>query len=254
MPNQVIKLLIRKADFTSDKLISQNADEEKVNTSIRDAQQFDLRPLLGDALYYDLVRNFASSKVIVNYTNLAIAAFSVDEVVKADNGALGRVLINTGAILTLEFAGSISWTAAVSITGLLNLATADVTSVSFTDVDKYNKLVEGEEYANSSGHTIIFSGLRMAVKYWAMARYRVGNQSTSTSHSTVIKTSPYSIPQDRKVIQDEASQDRQGASAYWHEAESYLNAKRADFLLWHCTNKKIRTGVKISAIGGDSRR
>jgi hypothetical protein len=254
MSNQVIKLLIAKSDFTSDKLIPQNTEDEKINKSIRDAQQFDLRPLLGDAFYYDLVKNFQASKILVTYTNLAVAAFTVNETVKADNGALGKVLINAAGVLTLEFAGSTSWTPAVSITGLLNLATADVADVSFTDVDKYNKLIEGEEYVNAAGHTIIFSGLRMAVKYWAMARFRTGNQSTTTSHSTVIKTSPYSIPQDRKVIGEEATQDRQGASAYWHEAVSYLNTKHADFPLWNCTNKKTKTGIKIRAIGGDSRR
>ncbi len=254
MSNQVINLLITKTEFTSDKIIPQNTDDEKVNKAIREAQQLDLRPLLGNACYYDLVRNFQASKVLVTYINLAVATFTVNETVKADNGALGKVLINAGGILTLLFAGSTPWAGAVSITGLLNGATADVSNVDFSDVDKYNKLVEGEEYQDAAGNDIVFSGLRMVIKYFAMARYRSQAQSTMTTHSQVVKTSQYSQPDDRKIIESQVVQDRNGASAYWSEAVDYLNKKASDFPLWKstCTTTK-KTGISISAIGGNSR-
>jgi hypothetical protein len=56
-----ISLLISKQDLVNDKLIPSTADEGRVDLSIRDAQEFDLRPVLGDALYYDLVKNTTST-------------------------------------------------------------------------------------------------------------------------------------------------------------------------------------------------
>ena len=177
-----INLIIDSTAFTEDKLVPQITDPAKFQRAIREAQQFDLRPLLGDALYYELVNNYNPD----------------------DSGGPD---------------------------------------------DKYLKLVDGEQYQDSQDQTIIFSGLRMVIKYYAYARLISGQQINVTSHSVTRKLSDYSEPVDGKTIAMEVSSARNGAASYWDEAKKYLNAKAADFPLWKCTHKAPRTGVKITAIG-----
>lgn len=184
MSNQVIPLLISKADFTSDKLIPQATDTERVNKSIRDAQQFDLRPALGDAMYYDLVS-------------------------KIDDSGYDA---------------------------------------------KYDLLMGGEEYRDSQGNTIIFSGLRMALKYWAYARYLSAQQINVTTHGIRIKENDFSQNADAKSVGSEITLARNGAAAYFEEAKKYLDKKADDFPLWNCGSSSKTSGLRINAIGGDSRK
>jgi hypothetical protein len=170
-----ISLLISKQNLVDDKLIPSTADEGKVDLAIKDAQEFDLRPVLGDALYYDLVKNTTS----------------------ANN----------------------------------------------------QKLLQGEEYVNSAGETILFPGLKASLKYYAMARYIVTLKRHMTSHGIVEKTTPYSINSGNKDISLDADSKRSGAAAYWEDAVKYLNTKKANYPLWKCTNKTARGKIKIRAAG-----
>jgi hypothetical protein len=178
-------LLIEKAEFLKDKLVATSIDEERLRSSIREAQQFDLRPVLGDAMYYDLIKNY---------------------------------------------------------------------DVNESPINKYNKLVEGEEYTNSESHTIIFSGLRMALKYWAYARFIAKQQVNATASSVVVKTNPWSVPVAPEVIEAETASARSGAISYWEEAKKYLDEKFTDFPLWVGQRSVPRSGVRITAVGGGQRR
>lgn len=58
-------LLISKADFVPYVELSANLDAvKKLNTHIEHAQEFDLRPLIGDLLYYDLLKNSTDQKYL----------------------------------------------------------------------------------------------------------------------------------------------------------------------------------------------
>lgn len=50
-------LLISTTDFANYRHISANIDSAKIEPYIYEAQQFDVRPALGDALYYDLLKH-----------------------------------------------------------------------------------------------------------------------------------------------------------------------------------------------------
>jgi hypothetical protein len=171
-----INLLITKEEFQADKLIPQSTDTARVEKAIREAQQFDIRPLLGDALYYDLLKN--------------------------------------------------------------------------TTEEKYQSLLNGEEYQNAQSETILFSGLRMAIKYYAYSRFILSQQVNVTSHSVVEKLNQYSQPSQEKTIVREAEQAKSGAAEYWNEAKAYLNCKSTDFPLWKRKNATPKSAFKITAIGG----
>jgi hypothetical protein len=75
-----ITLLLSLTDFTSDKLIPGITASAKVDTIVMEAQEFDLSPLLGDALYYDLLKH----KTDANYVKL----LSGEEYVDSNNNTI----------------------------------------------------------------------------------------------------------------------------------------------------------------------
>ena len=68
-------MLIDKTEIAKHRTISKSVRNDKINPYIEDAETLDLKPLLGNALYFDLVKNQAS----VNYTALLDGSeFDVD--------------------------------------------------------------------------------------------------------------------------------------------------------------------------------
>lgn len=172
---QTINLLITLADFNEDKLIPSVTESAKVEKSIRDAQEFDLRPLMGDAFYSDLVKNL-------------------------------------------------------------------------TD-DKYQTLMNGEEYVNDNSETIIFPGLRMALKYWAYARHIESLPFNVTSHGIVNKLQDNSQPVSSKTIAAQVEAARSGAVEYWSMAVKYLKVKYATYTLWNGQKATPRGSFRMR-VGG----
>src|SRR5690554_260257 len=63
--------LITISDIQAFKPISNNIDvSKKLNTFIREAQEFDLRPILGDEFYLAIVADFEASPSLVTYSDL----------------------------------------------------------------------------------------------------------------------------------------------------------------------------------------
>lgn len=54
--------LISVTDFTNNKYLSQNLDDRDIDPIIDEAQEFDLKPVLGRELYLDLITNFTETK------------------------------------------------------------------------------------------------------------------------------------------------------------------------------------------------
>ena len=67
------KLLISLDDIKKVRPAAEGISAAQINPFIREAQRLDLRPLLGDALYYDFIQNFDVTSYNVsagqNYTN-----------------------------------------------------------------------------------------------------------------------------------------------------------------------------------------
>ena len=57
-------MLINKQDIENYREISRSVKDNKINPHIEDAQYLDLRPLLGERLYQDLVKNTTDSKYV----------------------------------------------------------------------------------------------------------------------------------------------------------------------------------------------
>lgn len=65
-------LVITVNDIRALRPVAKELDQERVEPFIREAQMHDLRPILGDALYYDFVNKFQSTgdPMYANYQNL----------------------------------------------------------------------------------------------------------------------------------------------------------------------------------------
>lgn len=59
-------MLIDKIEVSKHREISRNVRDDKINPFIEDAELLDLKPLLGDAIYFDLVKN----KTEIKYAEL----------------------------------------------------------------------------------------------------------------------------------------------------------------------------------------
>lgn len=183
-PVQEIHLLISKDEFLTDELIPNAADSERVNAAIRKAQDLDLRPVLGHALYYELISQYDPD-----------VSGGPDEI--------------------------------------------------------YQTLMEGEEYVNSNNETILFPGLRMALKYWASARFLNRQQATVTTHSVVTKKEANSEPVDPDVVGMLVREARSAAVSYWNDAKAYLDTKKDVYTLWKYNSNVPRAGFRIHSVGGN---
>lgn len=56
--------LINITDFTENKFLTQNLDSSDIDPVIAEAQMFDLKPVLGDALFHDMMENFTVAKYV----------------------------------------------------------------------------------------------------------------------------------------------------------------------------------------------
>ena len=62
--------LITVSDIKNYKTLSINIAALKIDSEINEAQEFDLRPILGDALYLDLLTDFEASPSLATYNEL----------------------------------------------------------------------------------------------------------------------------------------------------------------------------------------
>lgn len=60
-----VTLLISLSDFAGVRDLSSNVEEAELNTYIRQAQDADLKPLLGEALYWDFTDNAGDAKYLL---------------------------------------------------------------------------------------------------------------------------------------------------------------------------------------------
>ncbi len=56
--------LINITDFTENKFLTQNLDSSDIDTVVEEAQMFDIKPVLGDALFYDMMENLTVAKYV----------------------------------------------------------------------------------------------------------------------------------------------------------------------------------------------
>lgn len=63
-------VLLTRNDFKAIRKISQNTSWEKLSPYILEAQELDLKPILGQELYYDLIEDFNASPSLEKYYDL----------------------------------------------------------------------------------------------------------------------------------------------------------------------------------------
>ncbi len=56
--------LINLTDFTENKHLTQNLDSRDIDPIILEAQEFDVKPVMGSAFYYDMMNNVTDSKYV----------------------------------------------------------------------------------------------------------------------------------------------------------------------------------------------
>jgi hypothetical protein len=172
-------LLLTISDFSGLPAISANTNTvKKLNPYIKEAQELDLLPILGQEFYWALIVDFELSPSLPTYSDL--------------------------------FNGS---------SYILN------------------------------GHSYKHQGLKLALVYFAYARYRMNANEEETATGLVNKTTPYSEPASEKAISRRVDQARSAAFAYMEPVIKYLNDKSSEFPLWKNTCKAPnKRSIRITGV------
>lgn len=115
----------------------------------------------------------------------------------------------------------------------------------------YKKLLNGCEYTDGNGYTVMYEGLIPTIAYFTFARFIEGNGVHYTATGPVIKqydnAQAVSTPDIVKLVQ----QQRSVANAHANEVERFLQDNQADYPLWRYNerNKSSRqAGPRIRGI------
>jgi hypothetical protein len=179
-------LLICPTVFQQFEDLSINIKPERLQVFIKKAQELDLKPFLGYALYYQLTKYFDT------------------------NGQMG------------------------------------------TDAPQiYKKLMNGCEYIDRSGYTVLYEGLIPTLVYFTFARFIEGNGVHYTPTGPVIKqydnAQSISTTDMVKLVQ----QQRSVANAHANEVEKFLQDNQQDYPLWRYSERKKsarQAGPRIRSI------
>lgn len=223
--------LITVSDFTEDTVnlpdsLKGSVNAPRVDRCILEAQQVDLKPLLGYALYNELLQNNTNGITYTAYDALTT--------------------YTGGTVVYVSFAGSIyKFISATDQDGVDPDSDPLIWSLFMTvaNFTKWNDLLNGCTYTDLSNYSVVFGGIKMALVYWTLSRLVMRNQATITSHSVVNKTSQYSEPISSKVLALEADSYANIAGSYWQDVRKYLDDNYTVFTNWNATPREKSMGA-----------
>lgn len=172
--------LITISDFADYRAISTNVnDVKRLDPYIAEAQEFDLKELMGQYLYDDFIKNILTTK--------------------------------------------------------------------------YQELLNGKEYTDTSGYTVNYKGIKPVLVYYAYSRFLANDNIKSTASGFVIKRQDeYSEPISEKTMARLIQQAESSALSYFEGVRKFLNDNYTTYTLWqYCgVNPTKQSGCRISAVGG----
>lgn len=186
-----------------------SADRETAEAMIAEAQRVEIKPRLGDALYLALVEDSDT-----------YGGGSATEVPKAKIGASD---------------GTMTW-----IIGGLG---ADI------PMSRFDKLLEGGDWIDSRGCRRIFSGVKSALAYYALARIVRDGNIQVTTYGVAVKNDQYStdpeVTERRRQYREIFAQ----ADSYMAEVLNYLNHNRRLFPEYAACGAMRSNRMTIKIIG-----
>lgn len=121
-----------------------------------------------------------------------------------------------------------------------------------TSGGKYTDLLNGVEYIDRLGHSILFLGIKPAIVYWTYARLIENQQLTITATGVNVKTNQYSDMASQTEISKRVTQARSGAYSYFQTAEKFLIDKNIEsriYPLWLIgLNETKSGGIRMTTV------
>lgn len=115
----------------------------------------------------------------------------------------------------------------------------------------YKDLVEGCEYQDPHGHTIIYEGLIPAMVYFTFARFVEKDSIRYTATGPVYKNHDNAQPLSMSDLVKNVQMIRSEANAHCNEVQKFLYDNKKDFPLWRYSesnNIARQPGPRIRAI------
>lgn len=263
--------LINQATFQNYEDISVNIKSERLNVFIKKAQDLDLKPFLGHALYYDFIQYAGQPSGILTagIAGLTTAGDNtyvntpLTKITGNGTGAYATIVVSNGVATAITFNTATSGQN-FAIGDTLNAAAVPGATFMVTALDpnstvgllsntpqNYINLFNGCEYQDRYGHNVDYEGLIPTLVYFTFARFIEADAVHYTATGPVLKHHDNADAVAPKDIVKLVQQQRSVANAHANEVEKFLWDNKADFPLWNYNgkNKSSRqSGPRIRGI------
>lgn len=255
-------LIITRNDFAGRVELAANMADAKINNRILEAQDFDLRELMGNAFYYDFIAK----------CNTGIGNFNTDV---PDTSALDGTYVNMQAISTTGV--NALFTAVVLGNLVIQMTRIDAGSSFVIGDNFYFNELPGAQFSvvtntfgvvlsylplYSGGSYLIktisynFYGIVPVLVYYATSRLVKNLDIHFTPDGVRTKRNEFSDPLESKDISWRANQFVNQGIAYWNMCVTYLDANTDTFPLWKsntcCDDERGRSAPKMRSLRGDN--
>lgn len=254
-------LIITRNDFAGRVELAPNMLDAKINNRILEAQDFDLRELMGNAFYYDFIPRC--------YTGIGNVNFDAPDTSAPDNNYPGIVAISSNGV-NATFDAIVLGAIVTSLTPV-NRGSGYTISDTFTFAElpgaqfsvatnafgvdlPYLPLYSGGSY-QIKGITYMLDGIVPVLVYYATSRLIKNLDIHFTPDGMRTKRNEFSDPLESKDISWRSNQFVNQALAYWNMCVTYLDQQSTLYPLWRnniCGDKGSgRSAPKIRSLGAD---
>ena len=122
------------------------------------------------------------------------------------------------------------------------------------DFEKYQKLICGGTYEDSSGTLQQNLGLKKVWVYYSYARYKLINQNNDTANGTVGKQNDWSIPTPLKEVTDISNKYRNMGKHAFESVLDYLCENKDDFQKFDDCNCRKKCGCSGKCTCGKTKK
>lgn len=236
-------LLIGKSDIQLYKQFSVHTQSERYEPFIKEAQDFDLKPALGSALFVQLIKTLHTESFDLTVTSV-VGTFAINDVITGKEGATavgtGKITAINGLVYTVE-----------PLTGnFLNadniVSTTKTATISDKEFGPYFKLFYGDEYTDSNNNEVIYEGIRPALVYWFNARFTSNNNETATPTGTTNKKNEFASLSDDTALSRKVNQSMSGGRNYFSDVIKYIKDmnKEEEVYPYKCASTESVKGLR----------
>lgn len=253
-------LIITRNDFSGRVELAANMVDAKINNRILEAQDFDLRDLMGNPFYYDFIKRcntgIATFTTDIDTTTAIDGTYTNIVAIGGDSNATFTAIVLAGIVtsLTKVSDGTGYYLDADFTFAELPGALYSVLTNSFGVDSPYVTLYSGGSFVVNN-ITYNLEGIVPVLVYYATSRLIKNLDIHFTPDGMRTKRNEFSDPLESKDISWRSNQFVNQGLAYWNMCVTYLDTEPILYPLWKNNvcgcDERGRSAPKIRSLGAD---